>query len=322
MSESDPREPATRDGVRAGLGPMKSYYFPGEPVDVPFTLSGLRGPRRLRFDQEGYISSLSLNVVDRQGKATFFGPTIPRGEGPGRSDDHQFKDRLDHHPSGPDDLLLFNFSFDQHPGPSQAGDYRVQVPSGTNELLAEAKFRVVAAETMQAIRASAFCGRPESRDDRFAIDGSGKVGYELAVVKAATDEGPAWFCITSDVRYWHREFEQVRSLTWLKTPTPADARVAKQALDHRWRLWVLLEAGRNRSLVVFDLLSRDVRTVVPWTSKSIAPWAAEPIELSATRAVTEQPFLFVVAGLTDRPRVTTSSYDADDFLEPNDADQR
>ena len=304
--------------TRSVLGALRHDYLPGEPVIVPIELRGLRAGEPLMFGDFGDPAGRELVVIGPEGERLDRRSADQKGVSrPGHVVAGEFVKHLEQRATGPDETFLLKSNLSDSYRFGRPGVYTAQLcEAGGGKLLAESRFRVLPTETIQTINDAVVCSRPEGPDDHFGTFGG--VSYEMNVVrtKTAADHDPRWFCTVGEVQYQPDSAQnpyRVRSRIWIKVATTPEASIAKQVLDHRWRLWAILEADERRTLIVFDLRTGDART--------IEPWGSEPIELGATLWLADMgaPILFVIGGRNGKPKVTTSSLDLRAYKRPDRA---
>ena len=79
--------------------------------------------------------------------------------------------------------------------------------------------------------------------------------------------------------------------------SPAGTKVVATALDYRWQLWTVLESEKGRALMIWNVRTGEVRTLVPWGQHDVT--------IGSTRAQSHKMAKVVFGGVTGEPKFST-----------------
>jgi len=120
---------------------------------------------------------------------------------------------------------------------------------------------------------------------------------DVAISEASVGDRTTHYLTVADSKLGDRPWSRlVRSL-----PLPKAAKIQKCELDFAWRLWVLLSAGEEQTILVCGLFD--------WRAIKLIDWTKEEIGMGTTPVTMLSPAKIVVAGIKGKTKYSSLSID-------------
>lgn len=287
------------------IAEQREPFVVGRPAKVCLTYQNTSGSDMfLEMSQSGYPAELRISLHSADGKAVSPRPQPPRlGCGPiilMGSELYVFKK---------DETISISYDLNEIFMVQEQGVYTLRISTAHRDLASrELTFATLDQVETKKVQDICTVSRSLAGLRRFRT----QVECTLTVGRLGGHRKETWvtgvqhrMVIDQNLREVEYQVPEYSRLFYV----PAYTRIGHVELDVLQRLWVILEKPDGRCLVVWDLLSGQAYTVVPW--------GRAPIEMGFTRA---SPGLIdgrtVIAGVPGKTKSSTTSVALTDTLRP------